>query len=362
MKITIQNLALSLFILFPCLSKSQIYDFDSLYDNNVLFKAAINMVQDTFNLYTSSVPLEFSVSGDLKTLAKDRHKDNKYQEMTVRHLLNDSIAITRIVRAKARGNFRKARCKYPPIRLNFSKTEFKIDQFKELEKMKMVVRCMDQAQYEQYLLTEYLAYKILNVLTPYSFKVRLIKLDVTDTGGKFKGGEAYAFILETHDEFEKRMGGEIIKRENLHPNLTNYDYSNLMAVFQYFIGNTDWSIVAGHNIKVFQSASGGKPYAIPYDFDHSGVVDASYAGPHEDLPITDVSQRLFRGFCRPLADFEKSFEVFKEKRSEIYAQLDAIPGINKGGIKRLTDYFDDFYKVIDDPKQVKLEFLDNCIK
>ncbi len=38
-----------------------------------------------------------------------------------------------------------------------------------------------------------------------------------------------------------------------------------MAIFQYMIGNTGWSIPNQHNVKMLQGAS-TRPIAIPYDF------------------------------------------------------------------------------------------------
>ena len=357
-----KRLIICLLVLVPTLSKSQFLDFDSLYDNNPAFKAFVEFAEDTFSLFSSTSPLEFNISGNLNELVKERMKENEYQWVTVFHDLNDSIRITREVRAKARGNFRLKYCKYPPVRLNFKKTEFKISQLQDLDKMKMVVRCRNQAQYEQYLFTEYLAYRILNVLTDFSFKPRLIKMNITDTGGRFSGGEAYAFIIETNDQLKERLKGKFVKDKQLHPNLTHYEYANLMAVYQYMIGNTDWSIPGNHNVKILKTEDEVRPYAIPFDFDHAGIVDAEYANPNESLPIDRVTQRLFRGMCRTPDEFQRTFNIFRDRKEKIYALLDEIPQLREDYRKKTLRYLDQFYKNIADPRMVQRDFIDTCRK
>ena len=72
----------------------------------------------------------------------------------------------------------------------------------------------------------------------------------------------------------------------------------LVALFEYMIGNTDWSVPAYHNIKLMQDRKNPEsiPFAVPYDLNHCGFVNAPYAVPPEELGIETVKDRMYRGF------------------------------------------------------------------
>ena len=63
------------------------------------------------------------------------------------------------------------------------------------------------------------------------------------------------------------------------------------------IGNTDWGCTYLQNIVLITKDSAKAPFAIPYDFDHAGIVDAPYARPAEELEISSIRERLYRGYC-----------------------------------------------------------------
>ena len=62
------------------------------------------------------------------------------------------------------------------------------------------------------------------------------------------------------------------------------------------IGNTDWSMAYQHNTEMF--FDGKRMIAVPYDFDHSGLVNAFYAKPNPMLKISSVTERVYRGLCK----------------------------------------------------------------
>ena len=118
----------------------------------------------------------------------------------------------------------------------------------------------------------------------------------------------------------RRNGMEVHKKKILHQDFCSRSELDVLTVFQYMIGNTDWSVSAFHNIKrIFRDDSTSLPIAVPYDFDYAGAIASHYAAPHESLSITNVRQRLFRGFCRPQGEYEKTMTYFNEKKVEIYA-------------------------------------------
>jgi len=95
----------------------------------------------------------------------------------------------------------------------------------------------------------------------------------------------------------------------------------LVYIFQFLMGNTDWSIPAGHNIKMIKSKKplDQLPYVIPYDFDNAGIVNANYAAPDETLPIKSVRERLYRGFCLDDEVIECAVNQFIQAKDKIYS-------------------------------------------
>src|SRR5438552_16976535 len=87
---------------------------------------------------------------------------------------------------------------------------------------------------------------------------------------------------------------------------TDPDQVGLIAVFEYMIANTDWSLGGLLNIVLTEDAS-GTVYPVPYDFDWSGVISTPNARPDARLNITSVRQRLFRRCCRPADQFAAIF-------------------------------------------------------
>ena len=64
-----------------------------------------------------------------------------------------------------------------------------------------------------------------------------------------------------------------------------------MAVFEYLIGNTDWSVSIF--TKLIASDSLSLPNAVPYDFDHAGIVSAPYPKPAEARQLISVRERRY---------------------------------------------------------------------
>src|SRR5690606_14908282 len=99
-------------------------------------------------------------------------------------------------------------------------------------------------------------------------------------------------------------------------------------VFQYLIGNTDWEVLGRpgleqccHNVRVTGPRDGPGLVALPYDFDSSGMVDAGYAAPHASLPISSVTQRLYRGFCVHNESLAPVRDEFLANRAAILALI-----------------------------------------
>lgn len=308
----------------------------------------MSQVEGPFSLFAKHTPLEITIESDFRQLSRDRNKD-QYQEALLHYSLNDSITVKRIIRIKPRGEFRRKFCSKPPLKLNFDKTKFHRKELETLSKMKMVYACQRSGEGEAYVLKEYLAYRIYNILSDYSFAIRLIKLRNIDTGRKTpKPYDGFAFVIEEVDK--------LATRKNLIPAKvktgTQSEIDPLLmfkvALFQYMIGNTDWSVTGPHNIKLFtpKGSVTQKPFAIPYDFDYSGIVNASYALPADKIDIQSVRDRYYLGACYNDAQISEVFKEFISKKEKIYSLINSFQYIKERTRSEMISYLDEFYQQI----------------
>jgi hypothetical protein len=317
---------------------------------------------EDFTFFNRSTPLKMELVSDFKKLVR-RKFDEEYQEASLNVKISDEIEIRHNIRIKPRGNFRLKNCKNPPIMLNFKKGEFPVANLKNLDKIKLVNTCSDGNRYEEYLLKEYLAYRLYNMITENSFQVCFVKIDFVDTGRNEKVHTNYGFLIEEGDAMAERLGMQYLGGKGILPENTEPFHAAELAVFQYMIGNTDWSIKGKHNTKVLaEEFEDGRVelYAVPYDFDYCGLVDAPYAVPPEFLEIKTVTERVFRSYCSTDEEFDAAFKKFQELRPDFYQLIEEFDYLSENTRKRLTQYLDEFYDILDSPKKIKATIKSEC--
>jgi hypothetical protein len=273
--------------------------------------------------------------------------------------LPDSTDISEQIQMQMRGHFRHDNCYVPPVKLIFNNNKSSI--ISSLKSLKLVSQCFLNNRGEEYTLREYMVYKIYNLITNKSFRVRLLRLNFQDSSNKKKGITEYAFLLEDIKDVAKRNDCVEWKGENLSTEITNRKQMTLVALFQYMIGNTDWAVSVNHNTKLIYSDkdSMSRPFVVPYDFDYCGLVNAEYAVPDESLDIQNVRQRLYRGFPRTMIELNEAVDIFNQKKEKIYASINNFQLLNPICKKDLIGYLDGFFELIKRPKDVKYFFIDN---
>jgi hypothetical protein len=312
------------------------------------------------DLFGTDEALHFTLKSDFKKFKREKFKD-KYQKAQFIYKLNDSTSINKEVRIKARGEFRKKTCSFPPIRLNWRKTETVKDEFSQYYKLKMVTHCSGSKYYEQYVFKEFMCYKLYNILSDKSFKVRLIDVKYIDTGKKRKNEfDTWAFFIEDFSMMAERLGSYKLKNEKL--SQRNVEESNILevAMFMFMIGNGDWSVPGLHNIKLLKPKDYTikQAWAVPYDFDYSGMVNASYAIPNEErLGIKSVTERVYLGPCKPESKFKPILDKFKQHKDAFYDEINNFDYLSEQSKKEMTNYLDEFYRTID-----SIHFYENYLK
>jgi hypothetical protein len=303
--------------------------------------------------------INMDLSTDLKKITSEK-KLNSYQPATITFRFADSSKITEDVTLTARGEFRRNNCFIPTMRINFDNPGS--PKLRPLKKLKLVCGCGFGAENERLILKEYLVYKMYNMLTDMSFRVRLLHVNYTDTRGKIKPYKQYAFFIEDVDAMAKRNKCNEVQKTSFHTERTDRQQMTLVAVFQYMIGNTDWAVPNYHNMKLMRPKkdSVSRPYPVPYDFDFCGLVNASYASPQEELGISSVTERVYRGFKRTPEELQEVLDIFRKKKDNFEKLIKNFEPLGNRHRQDMQKYIDDFYKIIDNKYMVARLFIDEA--
>jgi len=342
--------ALFVFVCSLCISPLYAQQSSSLSANDLLFG--------------SEEPLKVELVCNFKALLKDRDEEREYHPATLTYTdEHGQKVVMEYLKLRTRGNFRRKRatCAFPPIRLNFVKDQTEGTLFEGQDKLKLVTHCQNKSSaYQQYVLQEYLIYKMYNLLTPYSFRVRLLDITYVDSAGKYEPMNKHAFIIEDEDLMAERLGGKMVEIPGISPLSLDQEISSRLAIFQFMVGNTDFSLPYMHNVKLLQIPGQQAIIPIPYDFDWSGLISAPYAVPNETLGIKSVRERVFRGFCRPKEEFKADIQLFIDKNPQLLAVVSEFPLLNEKTKKRTLKYLQSFFNIIESPSACQREIFQAC--
>ncbi len=325
-------------------------------------RAALAEAAENAPLFTSREPLVVTLEADIDDLKRHREEENE-REGSLTFPGPDGEPMTVSVKLTTRGDFRLDRdnCNFPPLRLDLPRGDVGGTVFDGQNKIKMVSPCHESRDdYQRYVLLEYLVYRTFNVLTPVSYRVRLLEITFRDTSGENQERTKYAFLIEDIDRLaERHRGLEAEDLTEIHPYNMENGQSLLVDLFQYMVGNTDFSAPFFHNVKMIL-LDGPTYMPIPYDFDFSGAVDARYARPPEDLPIDWVRDRYYRGFCREHFDPAATLQLFNQRREAIYAMVQGVEQLEEKERDNLLEYYDEFYQTINDERRTQREIVRRC--
>lgn len=310
-------------------------------------------------LFNNDAVLQIKLTGKLNELFNNRKDNIVYHPMLLQYKEKDSSLISIQLKMQARGNFRrrKENCTMPPLMMNFPKSKTRNTIFENQNKLKLVVPCRG----DEYVIQEWLVYKLYNLITEKSFRARLLQVEFEDSLKKRKTETHYCILLEDEKSVAERNKAIVSNRTMVPMLSTDRDQFLKMAVFQFMIGNTDWSVPYAQNIKLLAKDPAKAPYTIPYDFDHAGIVSAPYALPAEELEMSSVVERRYRGYC--LTDknnFAEVFTLFNKLKDNFYSVYTNCTLLNAKYVKFVTKYLDDFYKIINNDKTIENDFGKPC--
>lgn len=332
--------------------------------------AAQTFAEDSYILDTISVyddffekeePITLTIKFDIKAYQRTRNSE-EYHKAELIYQFDDSTSLIHPVKLKTRGEYRKKFCTLPPFWLNIKRAGIPSNELDGIKKVKIVTHCKNTDKFEDYLLKEYLVYKMYNLITPYSFRVRLIRIIYIDTGRENRITENWAFAIEPEKLLAKRLDARIIENDKLAMATVNSDVMNGLAMFQYMIGNADYSITGRHNIKIIRLQGKGPVgnIPIPYDFDYTGFVNTSYAIPGENLGLKNVRERYFLGPCRDVSVYLEVIEELKAHEKELINLLEQCEYISSRQKIYAVKYIDSYYSEAESSKFIEWNILGTC--
>jgi len=328
----------------------------------------INVYAEELPLFASDEVIDIVFEAPMTTIVKNAEKRPEVEGI-MRYTEDDGRVVTLNLKMTTRGKSRLKYCRFPPLKINLKKGETKGTIFAGQNKLKVVTRCREGDKYERYLLQEFNIYGAFNVLSDRSFRVRMLNVTYIDTSGKRDDETHSSYFIETDNEVAARYGMEQRDVQKIQFSKIDPAHASKLSLFQYLIGNTDWSMVSGpagagccHNNKLIVTPGSESGWILlPYDFDQSGLINTSYSEPSEMLGIRSVRQRVFRGRCSNIGQLEDTIAIFNERRAAIEAAL--LPAALEGKPRNTAaKYIDEFYEVINDPKKLQKRIIGKCVK
>ena len=249
------------------------------------------------------------------------------------------------IKIKVRGKYRRMKCDLPPIKLNFDKEELVDLGFSAIDKYKLVTHCLDSKEGEDLVLREHLVYQLHNIITPNSFRTQLIEITYFDTGTGDRSTH-YGIIIENEEEMAQRLGGAVC--EDCYGVNRKFSLDNVLktSVFQYMIGNTDWSIAKQKNVKVLTADQSDVFQIISYDFDFSGLVDAPYYVPATEFGLS-YRERYYKGIACTEEQMLQCLDYFKSFETVLLGTVDDHPFLTRRSKIDIKRYLGSFFYQID---------------
>jgi hypothetical protein len=306
----------------------------------------------SFALFQDDDLLEVTLKLDLAAYLKKNLKgDSKNATMTF--YLSDKDSIEKKVSLNNRGKFRLEKCSFPPMKVNFKKQINAYPDSAEIKKIKLVVHCRNGNLYDEYVLREYLVYRMFNIITDTSYRVRLLRINYIDILGKRKSLTQFAFFIEPDAILAERTNSVILETPNITQKNIVPVVMDRISMFNYMVSNWDWTIPGQHNVTVLKSRdliNAGQGLAVPYDFDLTGIVNSNYATTPPEYQISNVRDRIFLGICRNKEVFDQELNDFLALKSKFYNLVNDFPYLEQRSKNDITGFLDQFFDQIERPR------------
>lgn len=313
------------------------------------------------HFFESDSLLHFSLQANFTYLQQNRSSDSFLRGSLQLWQQKQPVLEERVL-VRNRGHFRRELCFPPPILIDF-KSANDSSSLRKLGKLKLVTACADDDYSNQLLIKEFLVYKLYQLFTPMSFRVKLVQMDYADEKKSNFSRSRYAFFLEDVDDMARRNGCRETE-SRFAATAIDRKASTVFFLFQYMIGNTDWAIPLNRNLKFIYPADkpNAPPIPVPYDFDYCGLVNANYANPSEIIPISNVRERYYMGFERTETELMEALSIFLRNKLWMYELIEQCPYLPNDDKKDIIYYLEGFFQLLQRKDDVVETFVNRARK
>jgi len=331
------------------------------YDHNKVILSSADSLK-RIGFFESTDILNFTLKVDFSSLFEDVGDKRKYHSGHIDYRDKENNYHQVGVKVKTRGKFRlrKKNCDFPPLRFRFSHEETSGTVFAGQKKLKLVTHCQSiQESYEQHTLEEYLIYRIYNLISDYSFRVRLARISYVGV----HGGDTlqrYGFFLEDQKQMASRCRKSIMNYKNIKQHDVLRHNMVMLSLFQLMIGNCDWSVERLHNIELISQDENSIPVAVPFDFDWAALIGHSYYTADPRIDSTCKYKRLYKGLRWSKQEFESAFEEYNELKESILELIIDLPYMKKENKDKCINYVSEFYQIINSRRDIKNILMKNA--
>jgi|APTNR8051073442_1049403.scaffolds.fasta_scaffold00226_10 hypothetical protein len=248
------------------------------------------------------------------------------------------------IEARVRGRFRRRACDFPPLRLKFPKQMLTAGGLSSHNSFKLVTHCNATPESAEAILREQLTYELYGMITEQSFRTQLVKVTYKDSATGATDTH-YGILIEDTDEMADRLGAEECEDCYNQP-VDQFQAGTLerMSLFQYMVGNNDWSIVGVRNMKLVRLTANGQLVAVPYDFDFAGTVMAPYAKPNSNIGQQFVGQRIRQTeVTLDPAHMKAARDVFFAKKDALIQHVEQYRLLPRSTRREIVEYLNTFY-------------------
>lgn len=301
-----------------------------------------------FEILSREDVLEITITTDLTNLIENRRTED-YFPATFTYPNEQGTEITRNIEVQLRGKFRRRVCDFPPVRLKFAKKDLESEGLRtSFNKLKLVTHCIDEKNIgNDNLLKEYLIYQLYAKLTPNTYRAQLVKITYVDSAGKASKIKRYGILLEDTDEMAERLGGKELEVMNTSKDSISAKDEATMAMFEYMIANTDWTTEMLRNVKLVLPKGSAKAIPVPYDFDFSGLVNASYAIPLSEKGLLSMRDRLYLGHFKDQALLRQTLAHFIQQKETVLQTVKSFKLLSAESREDVLNYLQSFYNAVE---------------
>lgn len=318
-------------------------------------------LNEDIELFGEDEPLEMNLVFDLRDLLELKD-DEEYMD-AVLNLYPNEDTVTWNIRIKARGEFRRNFCSFPPIMINAKGVDDLPAELKEKKTIKLVTHCKDRREYREYVFAEYIMYKMYALISPYSFNVRLVRISYIDEADPDNIISSYGFLIENMEHLAIRNHASEADEEAYQQQDMIPEIMAKVAVFQYMVGNVDWQ--AGyHNVKVLVTDEDpdGPAIPVPYDFDQTGFVNPEYGVIRTNLGLKTIRDRRYLGDCTLNDLLPQILDEYAELREGFVELIEGYEWLDNRSKRDLISYLDEFYEpLMNDRSAFVKELQGECV-